>query len=372
MIIDRINDKDLQMFHQYFETFAVRLKSNDQQIDEINQRLTNIRQQLIQRYRIRNNFYRRKFPQIVNKSKTNKLDIHLLKLKSKRCQQSIDLFKQLIYLQVFNEQFYYEKEFEQSTTTLENLKEQIDFHQNELERSQKELNEQLNQIHLYSDELIQIQLERQTTQSHIQQMKENIRIELQIFNAIKEHDDVSMPIVFEKEQIISFDRHDCLKKFFDKRSKIFVDQPKISPLKIIFDRHSIEHDQQRNDLRQLIDEKKKLIVEENHLHHQLEQMKTNKENQLIDYQNEYVELTEKIDRLQIGIEENFVDLLPLQFEIHLYQTLLDRHDISSNQPVSKRCKEVKGSLIVALVNQCQSFSSTQSSIEPEQIKEKGK
>jgi hypothetical protein len=242
-----IDEIFLEQLKQRFEFIVHHIKSTNENSNEINQLIKQIRADLYQRIELRNNYYHRKFSLLLHDLCliiSNKKHFQLIE---KQYYHSKQFYQKIFNIQSLVNIDQYHQQYEQSKKCLYELKILVQQYENDLEQLKQKILEQNKQINVYSTNLFQIKFEQNQILSNIQQLKQRIRFEKQLH---------TFTLKSNEESILN------------------------------------------NDL-------------ENQLH------------------TEYINLCTQITEIKFNIEQKSIDLLPLQFELYIYHSILNVNDIYS-------------------------------------------
>ncbi|CAF3424490.1 unnamed protein product [Rotaria sp. Silwood1] len=306
-MIDDVNKKFIEQSNKHIELIFEHIKSLQYTSNSTKNHLNKIRIDLNQRYEIRNNYYHRKFPLLLHDLsliKSNKINFQLIE---KQHNRSIKFYKNVFNIQSSINMEQYDKQLQQSIKTLNNLKNNINQYENNINQLKQKLFEQNQQINFYVNNLLHIQYEQYLRQLDIQQLKQKILFEKNLYYEIK--------------QIYSEEKN----SFFNSKITFEILSKKI------FQGKQYEYIHQLKQKQQI------LKNEEITLKNILKNSKDLNQNQLHRFHIEYITLTDDIAQTKLNIKQNMVDLLPLQSELSAYRTIFNTNRItftqSQNQPL---------------------------------------
>ncbi|CAF2426036.1 unnamed protein product [Rotaria sp. Silwood2] len=306
-MIDDINKKFIEQLNKYIELILEHIKSLEHTSNLMKNLQNTFRIDLNQRYKIRNNYYHKKFPLLLHDLsviKTNKICFQLVE---QQHNQSIKFYKNVFNIQSSINIEQYDKQFQQSIETFNNLKTNINQCETNIEQLKQELIKQNQQINIYVNNLFNIQYEQYQIEINIKQLKQKILFEKNLYYEIK--------------QIYSEEKN----SFFDS--------------KITFEIHSkkLFHEKQQEYIDQLKQKQQILKNEEITLKNNLKNSKDFNQNQLHQFHTEYINLMNDITQMKLNIQQKKTDLLPLQNELSFYRKIINKNRSnftqSKNQPL---------------------------------------
>lgn len=222
-----------------FNIFRDRFELIDQQNQLLKQQKNQTRHNLIERYRIRNNYYRRKFPHILKETHSGLSDYQSLEKTTKIQYQCNEVYKYLINRSTLRNIDYYNDQLERTNTFLHCLKTDVNQCENEVNQLKFEVTDKINQIDSFAKNLFDIQCEQELIRSNIKQLKDAIRFENDLY-----HRDTSScflvppttkslrEIELEEELENLKEFHHDQRKSFDEESTKLVEQIKEMQTKI--------------------------------------------------------------------------------------------------------------------------------------------
>jgi hypothetical protein len=175
----------LDEFKNHLEFIYKQLKSTNENSNGLNQHINKIRIDLHQRIELRNNYYHRKFPLLLNDLcliTANKKHFQLIEKQHDRSKQ---FYQKIFNIQSLIDIDQYHQQYEQSKTCLYQLKTIVQQYENDLEELKQKIIKQNQQIITYSTNLFQIQFEQNQIRSNIDQLNQQIHFEKQFYPIIK-------------------------------------------------------------------------------------------------------------------------------------------------------------------------------------------
>lgn len=224
-----------------------------------------------QRYELRNNYYHRKFPLLLHDLCLIKSNKNYFQLIEKQYYHSTQFYKKILNIQSITNIEQYQQQFEQSNKCLNDLKHFVKQYENDIDQLKEKIMEQNKQINLYSNNLFQIQFNRNQIQSNIQQLKQQILFEKQLYNEIKQS--------------------------FISNPKLTLKINDINPQKIIGKKQQNQNPTLNNDF-------------------------------LHQFHTEYNRLSTQMTQIKLNIEQKSIDLLSLQSEFDIDRTVLNVNDMN--------------------------------------------
>jgi hypothetical protein len=185
--IDNIDIKFIQQLNKRFESIINYIQSIKDNSTSTNNLINQIFIDLNQRYEIRNNYYHRTFPILLQDLcliESNKKHFQLIEKQHYHTKQ---LYKRLFNIQSLTNIEQYHQQYEQSIKYLNELKNIVYQYEYDINQLKEKLILQNKQINFYSNNLFQIYFQQNQIQSNIEQLKQQILFEKQLYNQTKQH-----------------------------------------------------------------------------------------------------------------------------------------------------------------------------------------
>ncbi|CAF1487771.1 unnamed protein product [Rotaria magnacalcarata] len=293
-MIDDINKNLMQQLNKRLELIIEHNKSLKCNLNSRNDLVNKTLTDLTQRYKIRNNYYRKKFPSLLHDLSILKSNEKHFQSVEKRYYQSIKFYKNISNIQSSINIKQYDEQLQQSTIILDDLKTNISQYENSIEQSKQEFIQQNEQIKDSTNKLSQIQYEQHRIQSDIKQLKQNILFEKNLYSQEKEF--------YSNLKTAS---HLASKKLCLEEKHEYVDQ--------CYQQQQI------------------LSKEEITLKNLLKNIKDSNQNKLNQCHTEHNHLSKEISRTKFDIRQKRTDLLQLQHQLSDYKTKSKMNQIVMNQ-----------------------------------------
>ncbi|CAF4465477.1 unnamed protein product [Rotaria socialis] len=293
-MIDDMNKNLMQQLNKRLELIIEHNKSLKFDLNSRNNLVNKTLTDLTQRYKIRNNYYRKKFPSLLHDLSILKSNEKHFQSIEKRYYQSIKFYKNISNIQSSINIKQYDKQFQQSTKILDDLKTNISQYENSIEQSKQEFIQQNEQIKDSTNKLSQIQYEQNRIQSDIQQLKQKILFEKNLYSQEKEfYSNFKTASQLESKKI-------CLEK-------------------------------KHKDVDQCYQQQQILSKEEITLKNLLKNIKDANQNKLSQCHTENNRLSKEISQTKFNIQQKRTDLLQLQHQLSDYKTKSETNKIVMNQ-----------------------------------------
>ena len=334
VIVDTLDVHLRQLVNQNLRPFTDQISSDEQHSKVLHCRSSELRSDIVQRCKLRNDSYRCKLPRYLEQLQLNRNTVESFRCKANSHDQSVRLYQRLIQIQASPsiEISCYQQQLEQSMKILKTLTTDVHQYEKDIEQFRQELSQQTEQMHFYSTNLFQIQFEQVKVQSDIKQLKEQIRHDEAVHQNIKQQfSDLSSssPILPNEPQMV-FDRETLRKKFLRQPSAMPI---KANDRQIFRQQQIIECEKQQLALAELKKERQTLIDRETILNSDLQKLRDSNQTETNIFLSESTQLSSQIETTQLDLERLLVDFLPLKFEIDVYQSLLDTQEKRSIRAV---------------------------------------
>lgn len=293
-MIDDINKNIIQGLNKRLEVIIENNKSLKSNTKTIYNLFTKTHTDLKQRYQIRNNYYRKKFPLALNNLcnlKSNKIFFQLIE---KEYYESIKFYRNISNIQLSIDIKQYNEQAEKSTKILEDLKSDTIQYENSIEQFKKECIQQNEKLKDYANQLFQIQYEQSQIQSDIKNLKQKILFEKKLYSE-------------EKQTLLYF-------KITSRLTSTNISQENKPEHTNGF------HQQQKN-----------LIEEEIALKNLLHSIKNSNQSKLIQCHSEYNHLLTEISHIKQNIQQTKSDLLSLKRKLSSYKIKSNMNRIIATQ-----------------------------------------
>ena len=281
---------------------------------------------LVQRYRLRNTYYHRALPRLLD---------GLSQIQAKQChaqlmeheyRQFVELYKYLFNVQSSLKLQQYEQQLEQVTRVLGELKANVQWSTDDIDRLKKEYVEQTNAVTLHSKNLFELQFERKQVQSDVQRLKHRILFEKELHQTIKLHVISCSSSIPSHQSKLVLNSKACLHHFFNqlpqKPLKKNEKQDRNSTLKTQITKNQQEY----IAADKLQQEQRLLIRQETTLTEELQALQDSQQTQLNTFLTESENLSNEINTIQFHIQQKAIDLIPVQFELYIYRTIIEMNE----------------------------------------------